>query len=385
MMRRRRAGGRRAAAVAALAAAAAVAVLLFAAPSAYGQGASIKAPLPEASVPSLAVTLFEDGGASVVHEVGGGGHDRAVRLLGGGDGPVGIEVVYADGGAAVAGFEVLEDGAAVAVPPTGEDVLVRYALEGALEEPWPRTYSWSFLYRATTSFTLPDSVDIAFVNGRAVYFTGAKAFNCHGCQMDIEFTVDESKGVQRFELGGGQGQGGPRAFDIEVWTSAQVGALALDPASKTIAYEVGGFASAAAGGSGGGGGRWVTLLIPSELLGPPYQASIDGERAAVTTFDAGDGRFGVSVRPAGDGEVRITGDTAASWRPAEQELGGGAVGEQERGDGEAAAAVGEQERGDGEAVVLYVALAGLAAGGAGAAAVLLSRKRGAAARRGRAP
>ena len=377
MTRGRGPGGRRAATVAF--AAAAVVVLLFAAqgaaPAAHGQGASIKAPLPEASVPSLAVTIFEDGGVSVVHRVGGGGHDRAVRLLGGGGGPTGIEVVHAKDGGDVAGFEVLEGGSAVAVPPTGEDVLVRYALEGALEESWPRTYSWSFLYRATTSFTLPDSVDVAFVNGRAVYFTGARAFNCHGCQMDIEFTVDESKGVQRFELGGGQGQGGPRAFDVEVWTSAQVGALALDPASKTIAYKVGGAAAAAAAGSDG---RWVTLLIPSELLGPPYQASIDGERAAVTTFDAGDGRFGVSVRPAGNAEVRITGDTAAaSWLPAEQERV-----EQERVDG----AVGEQERVEQErvdgAVVLYVALAGLAAGGAGAA-VILSRKRGAA-RRGRA-
>ena len=362
-------GGRRAAAAGAVAfaaTAAAVVVLLFAAqgamPAAHGQGASIKAPLPEASVPSLAVTIFEDGGVSVVHRVGGGGYDRAVRLLGGGDGPIGIEVVHAEGGGAVAGFEVLEGGSAVAVPPTGEDVLVRYALEGALEESWPRTYSWSFLYRATTSFTLPDSVDIAFVNGRAVYFTGARAFNCHGCQMDIEFTVDESKGVQRFELDGGQGQGGPRVFDVKVWTSAQVGALALDPASKTIAYKV-----------GGAGGRWVTLLIPSELLGPPYQASIDGERAAVTTFDAGDGRFGVSVRPAGNAEVRITGDTAAApWLPAEQERG-----EQERVEQERV----EQERVDG-AVVLYVALAVLVAGGAGAAA-LLSRKRRAA-RRGRA-
>ena len=373
MTRGRGPGGRRVTAVAF--AATAVAVLLFAAqgamPAAHGQGASIKAPLPEASVPSLAVTIFEDGGVSVVHRVGGGGHDRAVRLLGGGGGPTGIEVVHAEGGgggSAVAGFEVLEGGSAVAVPPTGEDVLVRYALEGALEESWPRTYSWSFLYRATTSFTLPDSVDVAFVNGRAVYFTGARAFNCHGCQMDIEFTVDESKDVQRFELGGGQGQGGPRAFDVEVWTSAQVGALALDPASKTIAYKV-----------DGAGGRWVTLLIPSELLGPPYQASIDGERAAVTTFDAGDGRFGVSVRPAGNADVRITGDTAAaSWRPAEQERVEQERVEQERVEQERV----EQERVDGD-VVLYVALAVLAAGGAGAAGALLYRKRRAA-RRGRA-
>lgn len=284
-------------------------VAAAAAPPAFGQeeggeGAVARAPLPPASVPSASVTIFSDGGVSVEHKVAGGGEDRAVPLLGGGvDGgrAVGIEVVDAGDGAAVAGFEASEDGSHVVVPPTGGDVVVRYGLEGAMALSEPSTYSWSFLYRATTTFVLPDEVDVAFVNGQAVHFTGARAFTCHGCQMELEFTAGEQRDVQRFELGG---QGEPRRFDVGVWSSAQVGPLAFDPASMSIAYE--------AGGVSGAGGRWVTLVVPPELLGPPYRAEAGGESAPVTTFKAGDGRIGVSVRPAEDGTVRIFGSTAAA-------------------------------------------------------------------------
>ena len=284
-------------------------VAAAAAPPAFGQeeggeGAVARAPLPPASVPSVSVTIFKDGGVSVEHKVAGGGEDRAVPLLGGGvDGgrAVGIEVVGADDGAAVAGFEASEDGSHVVVPPTGGDVVVRYGLEGAMALSEPSTYSWSFLYRATTTFVLPDEVDVAFVNGQAVHFTGARAFTCHGCQMELEFTAGEQRGVQRFELGG---QGEPRRFDVGVWSSAQVGPLAFDPASMSIAYE--------AGGVSGAGGRWVTLVVPPELLGPPYRAEAGGESVPVTTFKADDGRIGVSVRPAEDGTVRIFGSTAAA-------------------------------------------------------------------------
>ena len=293
------------------------------------------------------------------HRVAGGGGDRAVQLLGGGSGggrAVGIEVVGADDGAAVDGFEASEDGSHVVVPPTGGDVVVRYGLEGAMALSEPSTYSWSFLYRATTTFVLPDEVDVAFVNGQAVYFTGARAFTCHGCQMELEFTAGEQRGVQRFEMGGGAG--GPERFDVGVWSSAQVGPLALDPGSMSIAYEVEGVS--------GAGGRWVTLVVPSELLGPPYRAEVGGESAPVTTFKAGDGGVGISVRPAEDGTVRIFGSMAAG---AERE-GAEPAGQPETGGGGPPAQESEQAEGE-----EWGAAAAAAALGAGAAAYLVLMRR----------
>lgn len=357
-------------------------VAAAAAPPALGQGggaeeggdegAAARAPLPPASVPSVSVTIFSDGGVSVEHKVAGGGEDRAVPLLGGGgDGgrAVGIEVVGADDGAAVAGFEASEDGSHVVVPPTGGDVVVRYGLEGAMALSEPSTYSWSFLYRATTTFVLPDEVDVAFVNGQAVHFTGARAFTCHGCQMELEFTAGEQRGVQRFELGGGAagGQGEPRRFDVGVWSSAQVGPLAFDPASMSIAYE--------AGGVSGAGGRWVTLVVPTELLGPPYRAEAGGESAPVTTFNAGDGRTGVSVRPAEDGAVRIFGSTAAAAAAADAEgEGEGPAGQPETGGGPPPAQGTEPgvPKWDG---AVAAAAAAAALGAAAAAYIVMMRRR----------
>ena len=101
----------------------------------------------------------------------------------------------------------------------------------------------------------------------------------------------------------------------------------------SIAYE--------AAGVSGAGGRWVTLVVPSDLLGPPYRAEAGGESAPVTTFDAGGGRIGISVRPAEDGPVRIFGsmDAAAAGAAA----GAGAERE-EAGRGAQADAGGDPER-----------------------------------------
>ena len=382
--RRRRAGA------AALFAAAALLVAAGAADTAAhgqdngGDAAGIRAPLPAASVPSVTVTIFEDGGVSVEHKVSGGGEARAVRLLGSavdgaavedGDGgrAVGIEVVSAGDGAAIEGYEASEDGLRVVVPPSGGDLLVRYGLEGAMRLAEPSTYSWSFLYRATTSFVLPDVVDVAFVNGQAVRFEGARAFTCHGCQMELEFTAGEQKGVQRFELGGGgAGQDGPRRFDVGVWTSAQVGPLAFDPASMSIAYEAGGVSEA--------GGRWVTLVVPPGLLGPPYRAEAGGESVPLTTFDAGDGRTGVSVRPAEDGEVRIFGSTAAAAAaaaapPAGAPAGGGSEEEEEAAAGAETRYPGTGEPGEWGAAIAAAAAAAAGLGGAVAYTVLARRRR----------
>lgn len=373
------AGGRRVGAAFCMLATAAVLATALEVGTAHGQetegeagaSAAVRAPLPEARVPSVSVAILGNGTVSVEHEVAGGGEARRVPLLGGGDGArlVDVRAVGAgDGGKDyTGGIEVSDDGSYAVVPAASGGLLVGYGLEGAMRLSEPSTYSWSFLYRATTSFTLPDGVDVAFVNGQAVHFTGARAFTCHGCQMELEFTVDEPRGVQTFELGG---DGEKERIDVGVWTAAEVGPLAFDPASRSISYE--------AGGASDAGGRWVTLVVPPGLLGPPYRAEIGGENAPVTTFDAGGGLIGVSARPAEDGTVRIFGGTGAAAGAgagpgAEDERGGGESGREADGGDPGGSSPGQ----DGAAAdpwILAVA-AGIAAAGAGAAAYLAWARR----------
>lgn len=337
--------------------------------------AGIRAPLPEARVPSVSIAILGNGTAQVEHKVAGGGGEggpmRVPLVAGEGDGrPVDVRAIGGDG-IDIGGIEVSDDGSYAVVPAgiDGGGLLVGYGLDGAMRLSEPSTYSWSFLYRATTSFALPDGVDVAFVNGQAVHFTGARAFTCHGCQMELEFTVDEPRGVQTFELGGG---GEKERIDVGVWTAAEVGPLAFDPASMSVAYEAGGVSDA--------GGRWVTLVVPPGLLGPPYRAEIGGENAPVTTFDAGDGLVGVSVRPAEDGTVRIFGSTAAGGGAsapgagAGEEKGGGGAGQEGPGATGGGAFPGQDGEGDNSAA-LAAAAAGIAAAGAGAAAYLAWARR----------
>lgn len=375
------AGGRRVGAAFCMLATAAVLVVALGVGAAHGQEmlgeeeaaatAAVRAPLPEARVPSVSVAILGNGTVSVEHEVAGGDEARRVPLLGGGDGArlVDVRAVGAgDGGKDyTGGIEVSDDGSYAVVPAASGGLLVGYGLEGAMRLSEPSTYSWSFLYRATTSFTLPDGVDVAFVNGQAVHFTGARAFTCHGCQMELEFTVDEPRGVQTFEMGGGDGE--KERIGVGVWTAAEVGPLAFDPASGSIAYEAGGVSDA--------GGRWVTLVVPPGLLGPPYRAEIGGENAPVTTFDAGGGMIGVSARPAEDGTVRIFGSAAAgagAGPGAGDEKDGGESRQEEAGGDESGGASPKQGGAAADPWILAAA-AGIAAAGAGAAAYLAWARR----------
>ena len=73
--------------------------------------------------------------------------------------------------------------------PSKEDVIVEYDL---LDELTLKDNIWTmnFIYLKSTSFLFPD-VDLIFVNEKPVYLGEKKGIMCHGCQMLLEYSLNE--------------------------------------------------------------------------------------------------------------------------------------------------------------------------------------------------
>ena len=58
-----------------------------------------------------------------------------------------------------------------------------------------------FRYLEDTSFILPKEVDLIFVNNKPVYLDKMKGILCHGCQMILEYSIDEPRIIKKCKMG----------------------------------------------------------------------------------------------------------------------------------------------------------------------------------------
>ncbi|ABK78059.1 hypothetical protein CENSYa_1437 [Cenarchaeum symbiosum A] len=238
-----------------------------------------------ANVRSIDVTIEDLDQISVVHEVSRGGSARYVELI---EGTVSdIEVVDDEGREVQHGVSEGFGGTTVAIFSGGE-AFVKYTLSDVMHTKHDTTWSWPFLYTSTVTFHFPESVDLVFVNETPVYFEGARSFNCHGCSADLEFVPGEGRTAETATWD-------EREFEVEVWASTEIESFRFDQPSKSISY------------SFDDTERWVTLIIPQELLWGPYQASFNGEKIFTHVFELDEGRHGVSLKLDGAGTASITG------------------------------------------------------------------------------
>ena len=234
----------------------------------------------------VSVTIEDFDKLHVVHEVIRSDSASELQLM---EGSVSnIEVLDKEGNeveyAVASGFGT----PIVTVFPTNQEVFVSYDLSDVMYTKHGTTWTLHFLYLATTTFHLPESVDLAFVNDRPVHFKNAKTFNCHGCEMVLEFVPNEKKITEKVSWEG-------RDFDVEVWASTELNSFNFDQPSKSISYDF------------DDSERWVTLIIPLELLWNPYQAWLDDEKIFTHEFQVDDEHRGVSLKLDEAGTVSIVG------------------------------------------------------------------------------
>ena len=200
----------------------------------------------------------------------------------------------------------VEDISSVTIFPTKEIVSVEYDLADVLELK-DGVWTWDFLYLESTMFLFPESADLIFANGTPVNlgYNDVKGIRCHGCQMILEYIINEPVITQEVKWQ-------DRAFNVEIRTLAEITSFNFDQPKKTISFDV------------KNDHQFVTLLVPLELLWNPYQVYLDQEPYGVFTdeekvlrheYAVDESHVQLNIRPETAGTVRIIGTSVVPEFP----------------------------------------------------------------------
>ncbi|MBT8251530.1 MAG: hypothetical protein KJO99_01685, partial [Nitrosopumilus sp.] len=186
-------------------------------------------------------------------------------------------------------FSVIGDNTGVLIFPSQNRSIVEYDLEHAITEK-DNVWTWSFRYLETTSFILPEEADLIFANERPVYLDEKKGITCHGCQMVLEYSLDEPKIYQNIKWE-------DKEFLVEIRSHTKINDFTFDQPTKSITFDV------------SEKNRFVTTIIPLELLWGPYAVFLDDEKIYFHEYINNGTHVWLNIRPETTGEVTIIGTT----------------------------------------------------------------------------
>ena len=240
----------------------------------------------EISQKSVQVTINIKGDVNIVHQIKDSDKPRQLNFV---DGTVtNLEFIDEFGRAEL--VDISKDADNIVILPDQGTVFVRYNLEDALilkDDVW----TLDFTYLQTTTFTLPEEVDLVFANQRPVLFDGEKKFNCHGCQLLLEYSIDEPKIIKQVNWE-------DKEFLVEVRTLAEIENFDFNQPLKKISFDV------------NDNNRYITTVIPLELLWEPYFVFLDDEKIWYHEYINNGTHVWVSMKPVTSGEITILGTTA---------------------------------------------------------------------------
>jgi len=191
--------------------------------------------------------------------------------------------------------EVVKGAEKIVILPNQGELFVRYDLSDALllkDNIWTLNYT----YFKTTTFTMPKEVNFFFVNERPVVLEEKKSFNCHGCQIILEYSIDEpiNHAFVNWEN---------NEFLVEVKTFAEVEQFEFDQLAKKISFKI------------NDSNQFVTTVIPLELLWGPYAVFLDDEKIYFHEYINNGTHAWVNIKPDTVGEVSIIGTTVVPESP----------------------------------------------------------------------
>lgn len=192
-------------------------------------------------------------------------------------------------------FVVIGDNDGLMILPSKINSIVEYDLDDVLSQ-IDKVWTWDFRYLETTTFILPNEVDLLFSNERLVYLDGKKGINCHGCQMILEYSIDEPKIYQNIKWE-------DKEFLVEMRSHSNIDEFTFDQPTKSITFDV------------SEKNRFVTTIIPLELLWGPYAVFLDDEKIYFNAYINNGTHVWLNIRPETTGEVTIIGTTVVPEFP----------------------------------------------------------------------
>ena len=171
--------------------------------------------------------------------------------------------------------------------PSNKEVIIEYDLGDKLSL-IDNVWTLDFLYLDNVSFMFPQQVDIIFVDSKPAYLGEKKGILCHGCQMILEYSLDEPKLFENIKIQ-------DKEYLIEIRTWAEINQFSFDPALKGINFQI------------IGENAFVTTIVPIDFFAEPYQVFLDEEKIIFHDYITNGTHVWLNMRPQDSGEISITG------------------------------------------------------------------------------
>jgi len=184
---------------------------------------------------------------------------------------------------------IIGDNAGVLILPSNRNSIIEYNLDDVLSQK-DNLWTWNFLYLESTTFILPEEVDLFFVNEKPVFIGKNKGIACHGCQMLLEYSINEPKKIKQVNWE-------DKEFLVVIRTLAEIESFDFDQSAKKISFKV------------DDNNQFVTTIIPLELLWDPYSVFLDEEKIDQHKFNNNGTHVWLNIRPETSGEITIIGTT----------------------------------------------------------------------------
>ena len=184
---------------------------------------------------------------------------------------------------------MIGDKSGVLILPSGENSIIEYDLDQVLNQK-DNVWTWDFTYLELTSFIFPKEVDLIFVNENPVILGEEKGIACHGCQMVLEYSINEPKIFKNVKWE-------DKEFVVEIRSHSNIDNFIFDQPTKSIIFDV------------SKENRFITTVIPLELLWEPYVVFLDDEKIHQNKFNNNGTHVWLNIKPETTGEITIIGTT----------------------------------------------------------------------------
>ncbi len=262
--------------------------LFLASSPAFGQEISFGDPADQV----VKITISENGDAHVTHVIEDSKKPQQVQVIR--DDFTNLQILDENGDSPQYG-ESGGEKASFVIFPNDDKVLIDYDLPNAVIQV-DGLWTWQYLYLASTAFYLPDNVELLFVNRNPVNIGDHKGIRCHGCEITLEYELEKTETTK-------QVQWEDKKFDVRMITQTDITSFEFDQPNKKISFDV------------GEADKYVTLIIPLELLWKPYEVFLDGQKILKHEFYSDGKDVWLNFKPATAGKIEIIGVSAVPEFP----------------------------------------------------------------------
>ena len=186
-------------------------------------------------------------------------------------------------------LSVIGNNSGLLILPSTENSIIEYDLDQVVNQK-DNLWTWDFRYSELTAFIFPEEIELIFVNENPVFLSEKKGIACHGCQMVLEYSINEPKIYKNVKWE-------DKEFVVEIRSHSNINNFIFDQPTKSIIFDI------------SKDTRYVTAIIPLELLWEPYLVFLDDKKIDQHKFKNNGTHIWLNMKPETSGEIIIVGTT----------------------------------------------------------------------------